>query len=506
MLSRLYKNILVIGGNASGLAAASQARRENPDADITVLERGDYISYGSCGLPYYVSGIVRDFNSLFTYEPSYFEEKRKIRILKNHRVVSINTFKKEVVADIFSSNTFSANTGAGSFLTWGQTGRNENTFPDGINIIPNNKNFNSISFAYDRLVICSGASPVKPDIPGINAKGVFCFRDVKDAVVLKKYIETQNPKQAVIIGSGSVGLLMAEALAISGLKVTIVETKNRVFESYEEEITSVLEEKIKNSGIQLLTSYRVNSINYNRESGQAFSVSAVSSKSVNGEKIEIEAQIVIAAVGIAPNTGFLESSSIELNGHKAIKVNQKQQTSQANIFSAGDCCLVKNIVTGSWDYIPSAGNAIKAGRVAGANAAGAGDIFEGSSATKVDKIFGLEIARTGVGLTQALDYRFNAFKITDNFSSHAKSLPGTENIIMALIVDIGTRRILGAQMAGKDTVGKRIDVFTAAITNEMTVDKAYMLDLSYTPAIATAPDAITRMCGKAISVLKSKRF
>ncbi|HEX7560563.1 MAG TPA: FAD-dependent oxidoreductase, partial [Candidatus Humimicrobiaceae bacterium] len=193
MLSRLYKNILVIGGNASGLAAASQARRENPDADITVLERGDYISYGSCGLPYYVSGIVRDFNSLFTYEPSYFEEKRKIRILKNHRVVSINTFKKEVAADIFSSNTLSANTGTGNFSTWGQTGRNENTFPDGINIIPDNKNFNSVSFAYDRLVICSGASPVKPDIPGINAKGVFCFRDVKDAVVLKKYIETQNP-------------------------------------------------------------------------------------------------------------------------------------------------------------------------------------------------------------------------------------------------------------------------------------------------------------------------
>ncbi|HEX7560885.1 MAG TPA: FAD-dependent oxidoreductase, partial [Candidatus Humimicrobiaceae bacterium] len=210
MLSRLYKNILVIGGNASGLAAASQARRENPDADITVLESSDYISYGSCGLPYYVSGIVRDFNRLFTYETSYFEEKRKIRILKNHRVVSINTFKKEVVADIFYSNTLSANTGAGSFLTWRQAGRNENTSPGSTNMGPNNINYNIISFAYDRLVICSGASPVIPDIPGINAKGVFSFWGVKDAIVLKKYIETQNPKQAVIIGSGSVGLLMAE--------------------------------------------------------------------------------------------------------------------------------------------------------------------------------------------------------------------------------------------------------------------------------------------------------
>jgi len=506
MLSRLYKNILVIGGNASGLAAASQARRENPDADITVLEGGDYISYGSCGLPYYVSGIVKDFNSLFTYEPSYFEEKRKIRILKNHRAVSINTFKKEVAANIFSSNTLSADNGAGSFLTWGQAGRNENSSPGSINFGPSKMNFNSISLAYDRLVICSGASPVIPDIPGINSKGVFSFWDVKDAVVLKKYIETQNPKQAVIIGSGSVGLLMAEALAVSGLKVTVVESKNRVFEDYEVEISTVLEKKIRNSGIQLLTSYCVDSINYNRESGQVFSVSASPVKSVNGEKIEIEAQVVIAAAGIAPNTGFLESSSIEINENKAIKVNLKQQTSQTNVFSAGDCCLTKNIVTGSWDHIPSAGNAIKAGRVAGANAAGADEVFEGSVATKVDKIFGIEIARTGVGLAKALDYRFNAFKITDNFSSHAKSLPGAENITITLIVDIGTRRVLGAQMAGKEAVGKRIDVFAAAITNEMTVDKAYMLDLSYAPAIATAPDAVTRICGKAISMLKSKRF
>ena len=500
MLSRLYKNILVIGGNASGLAAASQARRENPDADITVLESGDYVSYGSCGLPYFVSGIVKDLSSLFTYTPSYFEEKRKIRILKNHKAVSINTFRKEVTANILSVNT-----GAGSFSTGGQAGRNENMSP-GSSMSSNSISFNSLNFAYDRLIICSGASPVKPDIPGINAKGVFSFRDVKDAIVLKKYIETQNPKLAVIIGGGSVGLLIADALESSGLKVTLVETKNRVFADYEEEITSVFEEKIKNSGIHVLTSYRVDSINYNRESGQVFSVTAADTESVTGEKIEIEAQIVIVAVGIVPNTGFLESGFIDINENKAIKVNQKQQTSQTNVFSAGDCCLIKNLVTGSWDYIPSAGNAIKAGRVAGANAAGADEVFEGSVATKVDKIFGMEIARTGVGLATALDYRFNAFKITENFSSHAKSIPGAENITMTLIVDIGTRRILGAQMAGKDTVGKRIDVFAAAITNEMTVDKAYMLDLSYTPAIATAPDAITRMCGKAISVLKSKRF
>ena len=291
MLSKLYKNILVIGGNASGLAAASQARREDPDAEITVLESGDYISYGSCGLPYYISGIVKDLKNLFTYAPSYFEEKRKIRILNNHKVVSINTFKKEVTANIFSGNILSANTGAGSFLNGDQADKNINTY-----LGSNSMSFSNISFAYDRLIICSGAAPVRPDIPGINAKGVFIFWDVKDALILKKYIETQNPKQAVIIGAGSVGLLIAEALAVSGLKVTLVETKNRVFSDYEEELTSVLEEKIKNSGIQLLTSNRVVSINYNRESGQVFSVSSVPEKSVTSEKMEIESQLVIVAV------------------------------------------------------------------------------------------------------------------------------------------------------------------------------------------------------------------
>ena len=490
MLSRLYKNILVIGGNASGLAAASQARRENPDADITVLESSDYISYGSCGLPYYVSGIVKDLNSLFTYSPSFFEEKRKIRILKNHRVVSINIFKKEVTANIISGNT-----GSGSSLTGYQTDKNENTAQGNI-----------INVAYDRLVICSGASPVKPCIPGIDAKGVLGFWDVKDALVLKKYIETQSPREAVIIGGGSVGLLIAEALAVTGLKVTIVETKNRIFTDYEEEITSVFEEKLHNCGIKVLTSNRVDSINYNRESGHVFSISAVPTKSVTEEKIEIAAQLVIVAAGVRPNTGFFGTGSLDIGENDAIKVNQKQQTSHVNIFAAGDCCLVKNLVTGSWDYIPSAGNAIKAGRVAGANAAGADEVFEGSVGTKVDKVLGLEIARTGIGLNKAVDYRFNAFKITENFSSHIKSLPGAENITMTLIVDMSTRRILGAQMIGKDGVGKRIDVFAAAITNEMTVDRAYMLDLSYAPSIATAPDAVTRICGKAISALKSKRF
>ncbi len=490
MLSKLYKNILIIGGNASGLAAASQARRESPDADITVLESSDYVSYGSCGLPYYVSGIIGDLNSLFAYTQSYFEEKRKIRILKNHKAVSIDTFKKEVTVNIISKNIESESLPGGY-----------QTVKDG-----NTSSGNSINIAYDRLVICSGASPVRLPVPGINAKGVLGFWDVKDALVLKSYIETQNPKQAVVIGGGSVGLLMAEALAGKGLQVTLIETKKRVFADYEEEITSVFEETLYNCGIKVLTGNRVDSINYNRESGQVFSVSAVPIESVTGEKTEIEAQLVVVAAGVAPNTGFLESGFIEINENKAIKVNPKQQTSHTNIFAAGDCCLVKNIVTGSWDFIPSAGNAIKAGRVAGANAAGADEVFEGSVGTKVDKVFGLEIARTGIGLTQAINYRFNAFKITENFFSHVKSLPGAENIKITLVIDISTRRILGAQMIGKDGVAKRIDVFAAAVTNEMTVDKVYMLDLSYAPPIATAPDAITRMCGKAISVLKSKRF
>ncbi|MHB1347757.1 MAG: FAD-dependent oxidoreductase, partial [Candidatus Humimicrobiaceae bacterium] len=210
--------------------------------------------------------------------------------------------------------------------------------------------------------------------------------------------------------------------------------------------------------------------------------------------------------GIKANTGFCANTSIELGKNNAIKTSPKLQTAYSNIYAAGDCICVRNIITGKYDYIPTANNAAKTGRIAGDNITGGNETFPGSVGTRVDKVFGLEIARTGISMTEATDLQFNAFKITESYSSHAKALPGAESITITAIIDFNTQRILGAQMAGKEGVAKRIDVFASAITAQMSIDQVYMLDLSYSPGTSTVWDPVNKICGKARLILLKKRF
>ena len=470
MISDFYKNIYIIGGNASGLAAASQARRVNPDLNITVIESTSYISYGSCGLPYFISGIVEKIDDLFTYSRDFFEEKRKIKILLNHRVTGINTAKKEITVLAAPKEAF---------------GNSDKI----------------IVLNYDRLIICSGASPVKLDIPYSDSNNIFYLRNLEDAVNIKKFILQNNPKKAAIIGGGSVGILAAEALNKLGLKVTVIESGKKIFNDYEDEITDILNENLKSAGIEIIIRSRVKSFSLSKSSNTCYGINGFTEFDSTEESFYLETDLIVICAGVKANTDFLNNSFIDLGKKNAIKVTPKQQTNMPNIFAAGDCTLVRNIITNRLEYIPTANNAIKTGRIAGANAAGQDEEFVGSLATKVDRIFGIEIARTGIGLSEAFEYRFNAIKITEGYSSHVKAIPGSQDITIALIVDKNTRRILGAQMIGKENVAKRIDIFAAALSSEMTVDDVYMLDLSYAPPISTAPDAVNKICGKAALML-----
>jgi len=475
MISDLYKNIYVIGGNASGLAAASQARRVNPELNITVLESSSYISYGSCSLPYFISGIVEKIDDLFAYPREFFEEKRKIKILLNHKVTGVNTAKKEITT-----------------LTC-QKGDPVNS---GKNIV----------FNYDRLIVCSGASPVKPDISGSDSDNIFYFRNVDDAINIKEFITQNSPTKAAVIGGGSIGLLAAEALNRLGLKVTVIELKNTVFNDYEDEITAILIENLKKAGIEIITRSRVDSFSFNKSSNLCYGINGYIKFDSTEESFYLETDLVVIAAGIKANTDFLNGSFIDLGKNSAIKVNPRQKTNMPNIYAAGDCALIRNIITNRFDYIPTANNAIKTGRIAGANAAGQDEEFAGSTDTRVDRIFGLEIARTGLGISKALEYRFNAFKITDRYPSHVKAIPGSHEITITLIVDKNSRKLLGAQMIGKADIAKRIDIFAAALSSEMSVDDIYMLDLSYAPPISTAPDAVNKICGKAALMLSRLKF
>jgi len=224
MYGNIYKNIVVIGGNAAGLAAASQARRINPDLDITVLESGKYISYGTCGLPYYISGYIKRVEDLLTYPIDFFEKKRDIRILTGHKVVGMDPAKKELLVNIADNS--------------------------GHKIIN-----------YDRLIISSGGSTIIPDIPGIDSSNVFQLRNVEDAQKLKEYIDNNDPKRAIIIGGGQIGMLMAEAFNKIGIRSSLVEMKKRIFSGFEYEISTILSKKAEMENITVLTDTRISSIN-----------------------------------------------------------------------------------------------------------------------------------------------------------------------------------------------------------------------------------------------------
>jgi len=456
MYDHLYNNLVVIGGNAAGLAAASQARRIRPDLNITVLESGKYISYGSCGLPYYISGYVKDVGDLFAYPPEFFEQKRNIRILTGHRVAGIDPAKKELLVYLWQAS--------------------ENKI-----------------FGYDKLIIASGASPVEPDINGLGSSNVFHFWNVEDAETLKAYIEKTGPERSVIIGGGHIGLLMAEAFKKTGIKSVVIEKQERLLSGFEEEISLIISKKAGMEGIDVLTGTKVTSVND----------SSVTVESP-GERKDIGCDFVLLTTGIRANTGFLTDTSIELGKKSAILVDSRQQSSYMNIYACGDCATVKNIVTGRQDHIPTAGNSVKTGRIAGENAAGGNKMFPGSAGTVVDRVLDLEVARTGIGSQEAVSMGFEAIKLIDSYASHAGSVPGAKRIAVIIIVDTRTRRLLGAQMIGGEGVGKRIDIFAAAIINEMKVDDIYMLDLSYAPAVSTVWDPVNKICGKAVLALDSR--
>ncbi|MHB1377926.1 MAG: FAD-dependent oxidoreductase [Candidatus Humimicrobiaceae bacterium] len=458
------EKIIVIGGNVAGLAAASQARRNTPNAEITVLESSNYISYGTCGLPSFISGIIDNVNKLFVYTPQFFNEERNITILLNHRAIKLNPQKREIFVQTLESSV--------------------------------QKILN-----YDKMVICSGAVPFDLGIEVSRLNNVFFFRNVEDALRLKNFLEKNIPKKAVIIGAGSIGLLMAEALAKIGIKVTIVEKAQRIFTGFEEEISGILQEKLIVEGIDLMLSTSM-SCALPDDDGLVKRISINKEENLD----TIETDLIILSEGIRANTDFVKGTSIELGKSGAIKTSPKLQTAYSNIYAAGDCACVKNIITGKYDFIPTANNAAKTGRIAGDNITGGNIIFHGSVGTTVDQIFGFEIAKTGISYLEALDLGYNAVKITGNYSSRTKVIPGAQIITATIIVDIKTRKILGAQMVGKEGVAKRIDTFAAAVTCQMTIDDVYMLDLSYSPGTSTVWDPVNKICGQALLELSKRRF
>ncbi len=470
--------LVVIGGVAAGMSAASGFKRIKPEAEAIVLEKDYFISYGACSLPYYISNDVKDFNALISLSPKTAREERGINILTRHEVVKIDTGKKEV----FASNL--------------ETGE-------------------ELVLEYDKLVIATGGLPIKPPLPGIDLGYVFPVRTLFDGIEIKKYIDDwssfqvvclgssecrymnpfgaeKRPMKAVIVGGGYIGMEMCESLRKRGLDVSVIEKADRVLGTMDESITRIVEEKILAEGVRL----------YKETSVQGFSGKDGKVTKVLTDKGEFDADMVLLVIGARANSKLAGDAGIELGANGAIRVDEHMRTSAADVYAAGDCAEALHLVTGKKAYIPLGTTANKQGRIAGENAAGMQTAFEGIVGTAVTKIFDLEVARTGLSPIEAEREGRKYFVSTVTGRSRSSAYPSGKPIVVTFVVDGETGKLLGAQMVGEEGVAHRIDTLATCLYGKMTIEDVARLDLGYAPPFATVWDPILIAANVALKRLK----
>ncbi len=437
------ERLVVIGGVAAGMSAASRARRLNPKIEIMVFEKSGFVSYGSCGLPYFVSDVIKAPENLVVYDAKFFKEKRNIDVYLHHEVLKIFPAKRSVL----------------------------------VKDLERNKEF---EVGYDKLVIATGARAVKPNIKGIDLNGIFTIRFLEDGIAIKNFIRESSPKKALIIGAGYIGMEMAEALVSLGIDVTIVEVMPNILGSMDDEINEVVEAELQKNGVKLLKSTSVVEF-----VGDGFVRKAILN---NGSSLDVD--LVIVGAGIKPNSEIARDAGIEIGRSGAIAVNQRMETNFPGVFAAGDCAEAFHLVLGRPVYIPLGTTANKQGKVAGENAVGGNAIFKGIVGTAVFKVFELEVARTGISEKQAKEEGIDYVSTVIEHGSRAHYYPGGSKIRVKLIAEKRTGRLLGAEMVGRDGVAKRIDVFATALHARMSIGEIAGLDLSYAPPFAPVWDPI----------------
>lgn len=436
--------IIVVGGTAAGPAAAAKAARINPSADILLLEKSDTVSYGVCEIPFAVSGEISDEQKLIIFTPEQLAQEKRIRVKTHHALEKIIPSKRKIlVRDL-----------------------NESKIRE---------------FEYDRLILATGATPKKLNISGEDGRNVFYIRTHADTQGILNYLKNENPKEALVIGAGFVGVEIAQALREKNLNVTLIHNDELPLNAFDFEIREAV--------VNLLRSNQINFV------GNTKTEAFIKSKS---EKVEhvitnkgtFQCDMVIVAIGIVPNTGYASSARLRLNTIGAIKVNNFQETNIDGIYAAGDCCEVKNIVSNKPSYTPLATIAARTGWVAGENAAGRRAKFSGALFSVALKIFNLEIARTGLSELEARNLKYNYVTEYISSTSRIPFLPGSKNINVKLIVDKVTKRILGASLIGEEGAALRANTLAVAIQMKLTVDELSGLDFLYFPKFSPLWDPI----------------
>ncbi|MGI6732800.1 MAG: CoA-disulfide reductase [Anaerovoracaceae bacterium] len=439
--------LIVIGGVAAGMSCAAKLRRMDSSAEITVYEKGRHLSYGACGLPYYISGINASRDKLVARTKEEYE-KNGIKCFLQHEVLKVIPRDKSVlVKDHLSGNVFI----------------------DG----------------YDKLMIAVGAGPVVPPIEGRNLKGVYTLKSLEDSDIIKKAID-ENVKNIVVAGGGYIGIEMAEAFSQMGRNVTVIEMADRILAPFDEEIANLAVEELLRNNVTLKLGERLESI-----TGKERVESVVTSKG------EYKADLVLMSLGVRPSTDFLKGTGIRLAKNGAIIIDREMRTNIDDIYAAGDCALVYHLLKQENAYIPLGTTANKCGRIAGENIGGKHRKFIGAIGSAAIKVFDIEMARTGLSEKEAKELSIDYDTVVIDTQDLPPYYPEPSPIRFKLIYEKGTKKILGAQGAGKKGVVLRIDIFAAAITGGATTEELGMTDLCYAPPFAGVWDAVNIVCNAA---------
>ncbi|WP_440009388.1 FAD-dependent oxidoreductase [Halomicrococcus sp. SG-WS-1] len=431
---------VVVGGDAAGMSAASKAKRENPDLDVVAFEKGDWVSYAACGMPYYVKEEVESLDDLVQITPEEFQTERDIDVRTNHEVVAINPEEGTV--------TVSA---------------------DG----------DRFEQPYDHLIVGTGASAIEPPFEGFDRDGVFTIHDMDEAGAIHDYVGDAAPETAAIVGGGYVGIEMAEALAGRGLDVHLFEMLPHVLQPFGETVATAVEDHLREQDVDLRLDTPVEGF-----AGDG-AVSAVETADET-----VPADIVVVGVGVAPNVELAERAGIEIGETGAIATDEYGRTNYEDVYAAGDCAETTNVVTGEPDHVPLALTANRAGRAIGQTVTGTPTEVGETAGTAIVKAFDLGAARTGIlDEATARNAGFDPVSVEITASSRAHYYPGAEDLTVTLVADRETERVLGGSVVGREGV-KRVDTVATALHADLTVTELQNLDLAYAPPFSPTWDPV----------------
>lgn len=448
--------VLIIGGVAGGASCAARLRRLDESAEIVMIERGDFISFANCGLPYYIGGEITDKSRLTLQTPESFRARFNVDVRTQSEATEIDRAAKTLkVRDLRSGEEYIE--------------------------------------SYDKLVLSPGASPIRPGIEGVDNERVFTLRNIPDTIRIKSYIEQNSPRSAVVVGGGYIGVEMAENLKSAGLDVTVVELADHLIAPLDYDMAADVHRYIRDKGIRLKLNNGVRAI---REREGALLVEL--------SRGEIETDMIILSVGVRPESELAKNAGLTVTPRGSIAVDRHMQTSDEDVYAVGDAVQVRNFITKEPAFIPLAGPANKQGRIAADNIAGINSEYRGTQGSAVLKLFDMTVATTGLNESAARAAELDYDKAYAYSASHASYYPGGSMMSIKLLWDKKSHRILGAQIVGFDGVDKRADVLAAAIRLGARVTDLAELELCYAPPFGSAKDPVNMLGYIAENVISGK--